>query len=105
MTEDKDHLLVDIDMEQPRALTWIVGWEGEPPTALDLPALPICFIQSLQPTRKAGSDDDDMVAMVATFTDLVTQSDGSVADRVDGTGRSGSYTLQAGRWLPCREPS
>jgi hypothetical protein len=41
-----------------------------------------------------------MERFVHTFTDLVTTGEADVADHVDGTGNSGDYDLQIGRWLP-----
>jgi hypothetical protein len=44
-------------------------------------------------------DAADMAHFVATFTDNVAAGDGEVHDRVDGSGNSGSYEIQSGRWL------
>ncbi len=58
-------------------------------------------VQFAARARRAGAvfGDEAMARFVATFTDLVAAGEAAVHDRVDGTGASGDYDLQAARWL------
>jgi hypothetical protein len=55
---------------------------------------------ALLAARGAVFNAVEMRGFVATFTDLVTTGEADVADHVDGTGNTGDYDLQIGRWLP-----